>query len=154
MMQFTIQPIAVVKNSRKQIEDDYWGEVLSTIKLADDLHEDALKGIEAFSHVEIIFYFDQVADEKIQYEARHPRNNLDYPLVGILAQRGKNRPNKLGATTVELVEVKGRELTVKGLDAIDATPIIDIKPVMREFLPKGEVRQPEWATDLMKHYWD
>ena len=153
-MQFTIQPVAFVNNSRKQIEDDYWGAVLSTIELADDLHEDALKGIEAFSHLDIIFYFDKVAQEQIQYEARHPRNNPDYPLVGILAQRGKNRPNKLGATTVELVEVNGRTLTVRGLDAIDATPIIDIKPVMREFLPKGEVRQPDWATDLMKNYWE
>ena len=112
-----------------------------------------MKGIDEFSHLEIIFYFDKVSDDKIQYEARHPRNNTDYPEVGILAQRGKNRPNKLGLTIVELLELKQRTLIVKGLDAIDGTPIIDIKPVMKEFLPKDQVRQPNWSISLMENYW-
>ena len=152
-MHFTIKPIAFVNNSRKEILDDNWGAIISTIELSEDIHEDAIKGIHEFSHLDIVFYFDQVPDDKIQYEARHPRNNKDYPEVGILAQRGKNRPNKLGLTTVELIETKGRVLIVKGLDAIDGTPIVDIKPLMKEFLPKGEVRQPAWSTDLMKNYW-
>jgi tRNA (adenine37-N6)-methyltransferase len=113
-----------------------------------------LTGINEFSHLEIIFYFDKVSDDKIQYEARHPRNNKAYTKVGIFAQRGKNRPNKLGVTIVELVEMKKRKLIVKGLDAIDGTPIIDIKPVMKEFLPKGEVLQPNWAVSLMDKYWN
>ncbi|MFJ8103315.1 tRNA (N6-threonylcarbamoyladenosine(37)-N6)-methyltransferase TrmO [Lysinibacillus sp. NPDC096212] len=153
-MLYNIKPIAVVSNSRKMIEDDNWGDVISIIELTKDMHESSLKGIDDFSHLEIIFYFDKVADEKIQYEARHPRNNKDYPEVGIFAQRGKNRPNKIGVTGVELLELKGRTLIVKGLDAIDGTPIIDIKPVMKEFLPKGEIKQPRWANDLMKNYWD
>ncbi|MGE8003183.1 tRNA (N6-threonylcarbamoyladenosine(37)-N6)-methyltransferase TrmO [Lysinibacillus sp. NPDC093216] len=153
-MLYNIKPIAVVSNSRKMIEDDNWGDVISIIELTKDMHESSLKGIDDFSHLEIIFYFDKVADEKIQYEARHPRNNKDYPEVGIFAQRGKNRPNKLGVTVVELLELKDRSLIVKGLDAIDGTPIIDIKPVMKEFLPKGEIKQPRWANDLMKNYWD
>ena len=152
-MQFTLKPIAFVNNSRKEILDDNWGSIISTIELSEEIHEDALKGIHEFSHLEIVFYFDQVSDDKVQYEARHPRNNKDYPEVGIFAQRGKNRPNKLGITTVELVETKPRVLIVKGLDAIDGTPIVDIKPVMKEFLPKGEVLQPDWSTDLMKNYW-
>jgi tRNA (adenine37-N6)-methyltransferase len=152
-MQFAIKPIAFVKNARKEILDDNWGSIISTIVLSEEIHEDALKGIHEFSHLEVVFYFDQVPDDKIQYEARHPRNNKDYPEVGIFAQRGKNRPNKLGITIVELIETKGRVLIVKGLDAIDATPIVDIKPVMKEFLPKDEVRQPDWSTDLMKNYW-
>ncbi|MFE3576257.1 tRNA (N6-threonylcarbamoyladenosine(37)-N6)-methyltransferase TrmO [Lysinibacillus sp. NPDC059133] len=153
-MIYNIKPIAVVSNSRKMIEDDNWGGVISTIELTKDMYESSLKGIDDFSHLEIIFYFDKVADEKIQYEARHPRNNTDYPEVGIFAQRGKNRPNKIGVTVVELLELKDRTLIVKGLDAIDGTPIIDIKPVMKEFLPKDEIKQPIWATDLMKNYWD
>ncbi|MGE7946684.1 tRNA (N6-threonylcarbamoyladenosine(37)-N6)-methyltransferase TrmO [Lysinibacillus sp. NPDC093688] len=153
-MIYNIKPIAVVSNSRKMIEDDNWGDVISTIKLTKDIHESSLKGIDDFSHLEIIFYFDKVVDEKIQYEARHPRNNKDYPKVGIFAQRGKNRPNKIGVTVVELLELKERIIIVRGLDAIDGTPIIDIKPVMKEFLPKGELKQPIWATDLMKDYWD
>lgn len=152
-MTFTLRPIAIVRNQRKEIEDDHWGAVLSTIELAEEIDESSLTGIDTFSHLEVIFYFDKVLDHKIQYEARHPRNNKEFPKVGIFAQRGKNRPNKLGVTIVELVELDHRKLIVKGLDAIDGTPIIDIKPVMKEFLPIGEVRQPEWSVSLMNHYW-
>ncbi|MEC1302763.1 SAM-dependent methyltransferase [Lysinibacillus capsici] len=152
-MQYTIQTIATVRNNRQMLIDDHWGEIISTIELADHIQEASLKGIEDFSHLEIIFYFDKVTDDQIQYEARHPRNNHDYPEVGIFAQRGKNRPNKLGSTIVALLEVKSRGLIVQGLDAIDGTPILDIKPVMKEFLPKEDVKQPAWSIDLMKAYW-
>ncbi|WP_088040774.1 SAM-dependent methyltransferase [Bacillus sp. EAC] len=153
-MSYTINPIAFVKNSRQEIEDDNWGGVVSEIELVDQLSEQSLEGITDFSHLEIIFYFDQVTDDKIQFNARHPRNNTHYPKVGIFAQRGKNRPNKLGLTTVELLNHTDRTITVKGLDAINGTPIIDIKPVMKEFLPKGEIKQPEWSKSLMKNYWE
>lgn len=152
-MTFTICPIAIVRNQREEIEDDHWGAVLSTIELAEEIEETALTGIDTFSHLEVIFYFDKVLDNKIQYEARHPRNNQEFPKVGIFAQRGKNRPNKLGVTIVELVEHNHRKLIVKGLDAIDGTPIIDIKPVMKEFLPISEIRQPDWSVSLMSNYW-
>ena len=152
-MHFFIKPVAFVNNTRKEILDDNWGSIISTIELVETINESSLKGINEFSHLEIIFYFDKVSDDKIQYEARHPRNNKDYPEVGIFAQRGKNRPNKLGVTIVELVDVNKRVLKVKGLDAIDGTPIIDIKPVMKEFLPKGEVSQPSWSISLMENYW-
>lgn len=153
-LQYSIQPVAIVNNNRKEIEDDNWGSIMSTIELTEHFNESSLKGVDEFSHLEIIFYFDKVADEKIQYDARHPRNNKNYPEVGIFAQRGKNRPNKLGVTIVELIDIKQRTLIVKGLDAIDGTPIIDIKPVMKEFLPKGDVKQPNWSTSLMDKYWD
>lgn len=152
-MQYSIKPIAFVNNTRKDILDDNWGSVISTIELEENINEASLKGINEFSHLEIVFLFNKVSDDKIQYEARHPRNNKDYPEVGIFAQRGKNRPNKLGVTIVELIEQKLRILIVKGLDALDGTPIIDIKPVMKEFLPKDEVSQPEWSISLMKNYW-
>ncbi|ANY75268.1 tRNA-Thr(GGU) m(6)t(6)A37 methyltransferase TsaA [Paenibacillus ihbetae] len=152
-MEFIIKPIAYVRNSRTEIEDDQWGSIVSEIELVDDLNASSLEGIDEFSHLEIIFYFDKVADDKIQYEARHPRNNKEFPMVGIFAQRGKNRPNKLGLTTVELLEHHHNKLIVKNLDAIDGTPIMDIKPVMREFLPNREVKQPEWSKKLMEDYW-
>lgn len=126
-MRYSIASVAYVRNNRKGIEDDHWGRVISTIELAESMNESSLAGIDGFSHLEIIFYFDKVPDEKIQYEARHPRNNTEYPKTGIFAQRGKNRPNKLGATIVELLEVQQKTLIVRGLDAIDGTPVIDIK---------------------------
>ena len=149
----TLTPIATVKNSRADVEDDNWGDVLSIIELDAYMPEDALFEIEHFSHAEIIYYFHKVDEKKIETGSRHPRNNPAYPNVGILSQRGKNRPNRLGATIVNVLKREGRQLHVQGLDAIDGTPILDIKPVMKEFLPRGEVRQPEWATDLMKNYW-
>lgn len=101
---FQLKPIAFVKNNRKKVEDDQWQKVMSTIELIDELNEACIQGIEQFSHIEVIFYFDQVKDEKIAYGARHPRNNKAYPKVGIFAQRGKNRPNRIGLTTVPLLK--------------------------------------------------
>jgi tRNA (Thr-GGU) A37 N-methylase len=75
------------------------------------------------------------------------------PKLGTYAQRNKNRPNKLGLTTVELIERNGRTLKVKNIDAINGTPILDIKPVFKEFQPKADIKQPIWVADLMKNYW-
>lgn len=150
---FTVTPIGIVKNSRPQVEDDNWGGIVSEIVLEGALGEEALMGIEDFSHAEIIFYFHQVPEAKIETGARHPRNNPAWPKVGILAQRGKNRPNRLGLTTVKIIRREGASLFVESLDAIDGTPVLDIKPVLQEFQPQGEIRQPEWASELMKSYW-
>ncbi len=150
---FTLAPIAAVKNIRREIEDDNWGDIVSIIELDPSFGEEALFQIESFSHMEVFFIFHLVEDAKIERGARHPRNNMEWPKVGIFAQRGKNRPNRLGATICKVIKREGRQLFVQGLDAIDGTPVLDIKPVMKEFLPREEVRQPEWATELMKNYW-
>ncbi len=149
----TLTPIATVRNSRREVKDDDWGDVISVIVLDASMPEEALFEIESFSHAEVVFFFHLVDDAKVETGSRHPRNNKDWPMVGILSQRGKNRPNKLGITIVKILRREGRDLHVQGLDAVDGTPILDIKPVMREFLPHEEIRQPEWATELMKNYW-
>lgn len=151
MIQLT--PIALVKNSRTEIEDDDWGEVISIIELDVSMPDEALFEIESFSHAEIVYHFHLVPESKIENGSRRPRNNPDWPKVGILSQRGKNRPNRLGATIVKILRREGRQLHVQGLDAINGTPVLDIKPIMREFLPREEVHQPDWATELMKNYW-
>lgn len=148
-----LDPIAFVRNSRQDLTDDNWGSVVSEIVLLPDFGEDSIRGLEDFSHAEIVFHFHRVTDDEIVSGARHPRGNRSWPLVGIFAQRGKARPNRLGLAIVRIVSRTGSVLTVRDLDAIDGTPILDIKPLMREFLPVGEVRQPEWATELMKDYW-
>jgi len=152
MQDIIIQPIAFVHNSRESLEDDFWGEVVSEIELAEQTPTDSLQGIEDFSHIEIIFHF-HLADKPIVY-SRHPRGNKGWPNVGIFAQRGKDRPNKIGITVAELIKKEGRKLFVKHLDAIDGTPVIDIKPVMKEFLINPDsIKQPIWATELMSEYW-
>ena len=148
-----LSPIGTVKNTRRLVEDDHWGNVVSVIELNSSFTEDALLQIEEFSHAEILYYFHLVKDAKIETGARHPRNNQDLPKAGIFAQRGKNRPNRLGASIVKIIKREGTQLFVMGLDAIDETPVLDIKPVMREFLPREEVSQPDWAAELMKNYW-
>jgi tRNA (Thr-GGU) A37 N-methylase len=92
-------------------------------------------------------------DEKEIIFSGHPSGNRNYPLVGIFGQRKKDRPNTLGLCTAELLEHKGRAIKVKYLDAIDGTPVLDIKPVFKEYQKKGVIRQPEWVSDLMKNYW-
>jgi tRNA-Thr(GGU) m(6)t(6)A37 methyltransferase TsaA len=152
-MKFEINPIATVNNDRKEISDDYWGEVVSTITLHDDIPADALDGIEDFSHAEIIFIFDKVNAANILTGSEHPRENKAWPKVGIFAQRKKNRPNLIGSTICEIIKREGRILWVKKLDAIDGTPVIDIKPVLQEFLPQTPIHQPAWSSELMKDYW-
>ena len=153
----SLYPIGEIVNERKIVEDDNWGEIVSIIELNDSFDESALKGIEEFSHLEIIYYFDKVEDSKIVTGARHPRNLEHLPEVGVFAQRVKNRPNKLGLTTVKLLRAENKTLHVKGLDAIDGTPVLDIKPVFRQFLPQvsyqDEIKQPDWVNEIMKNYW-
>ena len=151
-MDIIFQPVAIVKNSRKEMADDYWGSIISEIELQDNVPADAFDGIETFSHLEIIFYFDKTNKSERVFKG-HPRGNKKWPEVGIFAQRKKDRPNSIGLTIVELIERKGRKIIVRYLDAIDGTPVLDIKPVMKEFLPASEMRQPQWSKELMKEYW-
>jgi tRNA-Thr(GGU) m(6)t(6)A37 methyltransferase TsaA len=146
-------PVGYVEAVRPHAEDDYWGGEEACIRLAAEYTPDCLQGIEDFSHVEVLYLFHEVDSAKIVTGARHPRNNTAWPRVGIFAQRGKNRPNRIGSTICRVLRIDGRELYVAELDAIDKTPVLDIKPVMAEFLPREPVRQPRWSQELMSRYW-
>ena len=151
-MDIILKPIATVKNSRTTPIDDNWTAIISEIELVPGMPDEMFNSIEDFSHLEIIYYFDKVGDADIVFSGR-PRGNPAYPLAGILAQRKKDRPNKIGLCTVELVEHNNRTIKVRNLDAIDGTAVLDIKPVFKEFQAKGEIKQPAWVSDLMKNYW-
>ncbi len=151
-VEIKLRPIATVKNSRKTPIDDFWEEVISEIELADDIPVEAFNGISDFSHLEIIYYLNKVENNEIVFSGR-PRGNPDFPMVGIFGQRKKDRPNTIGLCTVELIEHAGRTIKVKYLDAIDGTPVLDIKPVFKEYRLKGEIKQPLWVSELMKNYW-
>lgn len=149
-----LNPIGVVSSPVKQPVDDVWGGVTSRIDLdASRFTADSLRGLADFSHIEVVFLFHLVSESGITTGSRHPRNRPDWPKVGIFAQRGKNRPNRIGVTICRLLSVGNLSLEVAGLDAIDGTPVLDIKPYMREFAARGEIRQPDWATELMGGYW-
>ena len=148
-----LEPVAHVRSPRTDLDDDRWGEVIAVVELVERIPATALDGIEAFSHAELLFHFHRAGPDAIVIDRRHPRGDTAWPLVGIFAQRGSCRPNLLGSTIVEIVQREGRRLSVRGLDAVDGTPVLDIKPVMAEFLPRGDVRQPEWSRDVMHAYW-
>jgi len=149
-----VRPVARVIGGREEVRDDDWGPVTSVLRLdADRFGPEAVAGLDAFSHLEVVYHFDRVPEEKIQTGARHPRGNTDWPLVGIFAQRGKNRPNRLGVSRCRLLRTDGLDLYVQGLDAVDGTPVLDIKPYMAEFGPQGTTTQPDWATTLMRDYY-
>ena len=149
-----LRPIGHVEGGRIVPEDDGWDACRAVIALDPDRFTPAsLDGLEEFSHVEVVFVFDQVDESDITVEARHPRGRTDWPEVGIFAQRGRNRPNRLGVSTCRLVSVGGLRLEVQGLDAVHGTPVLDVKPVMRGFSPRGAHREPAWATEIMARYW-
>lgn len=148
----SLSHIATVSNNRSGLEDDDWGSIISKITLVDGLPAELLKGLDEFSHVEILFHFHRLPEGRIDPPTRSPRNNRDWPDIGLLAQRSAHHPNPLGMTMAKVIRVKGRILTVQGLDAIDGSPVLDIKPVFNEFLPQG-VKQPPWVSELMKDYW-
>jgi tRNA (adenine37-N6)-methyltransferase len=154
MTEITLTPIGIVHSPIHEPVDDVWGGVTARIDLdASRFSEESLAGLDEFSHVEIVFLFDRVANSEIHWGARHPRGRVDWPKVGIFAQRGKNRPNRIGVTVCRLLSVRPLAIEVEGLDAIDGTPVLDIKPYLRQFAPRGEVHQPAWATELMAEYW-
>ena len=151
-MEIKHTPIATVRNTRILPIDDNWEGIATEIELAEHIPTEAFENISDFSHLEIIYFFDKVQKKDLVYSG-YPRGNTAYPLVGIFGQRKKDRTNTIGLCTVELLEHNGRKIKVKYLDAIDGTPILDIKPVFKEFQPKGEIKQPIWVSDLMKNYW-
>ncbi|WP_308289918.1 SAM-dependent methyltransferase [Streptomyces cylindrosporus] len=147
-------PVAYVHNERRELTDDHWGDVPSVIRLdGGRFTPEALLSLDSFSHLEVVFHFHRVEPGKIQTAARHPRNNPEWPLAGIFAQRGKNRPNRIGVSRCRLLKVDGLDVHVLGLDAVDGTPVLDIKPYLRQFGPREEVVQPEWVDDLMRDYY-
>jgi tRNA-Thr(GGU) m(6)t(6)A37 methyltransferase TsaA len=150
-MRFEIQRIGVVRNDRSDPAcSDHWAEVVSDTEIDERFGDDCMLGLEDFSHVEVLFHFDRAAQWP-DYRPRRPRGREDLPLVGMFADRGPRRPNRLGVTTCRIVAVEGRTLTVAGLDAVAGTPVVDLKPTMLEFQVTG-VHQPEWVGRLMSDY--
>jgi tRNA (Thr-GGU) A37 N-methylase len=149
----TLDPIGHVVGGRSEPIDDNWGGVKALIRLDGDRFDtDVLTGLDAFSHVCVVFQFHLVDEPSIVTGARHPRGNEAWPKVGMLAQRAKMRPNRLGVSHCLLLRMEGLDLHVQGLDAIDGTPVLDIKPFMKEFEPTSTT-QPSWASELMAGYY-
>lgn len=150
MNEIVMHPIGFVKNEVEEKKDVAWGSNVSVIELQENYYG-GLEGLEDFSHVIIFYYLDKAEYLKEKHLKRRPQNRDDMPLRGIFSQRGKDRPNKIGMTSVEIVSVTEKNLTVKGLDAIDGTAVLDIKPYYPVY-DKKDASVPEWVNRLMEHY--
>jgi tRNA-Thr(GGU) m(6)t(6)A37 methyltransferase TsaA len=129
-----------------------WATVDSEIHL-DPEYAAGLQGLEGFSHVLVIFFLDRAQgfDAKTQL-LRRPRGMEDMHEVGVFAQRTKYRPNPIGITAVKLLGIDGNVVRVRGLDALDGTPVLDIKPYMPPFDRVDHVEMPPWVGHVMEGY--
>lgn len=145
------QPIGIVKSPVKDAVDKGWGKVTSELHIKREFAK-GLKGIDAFSHIIVVFEMHQSTWSPEADLVRRPQGRADMPLIGIFAQRAKHRPNPIGVTAVKLLGVKGRVLSVKGLDAIDSTPVLDVKPYFPRYDRVDEPTTPEWVGRIMTGY--
>ena len=139
----------VVSPVREPIDID-WGEVESSVRLYTE-YAPGLLGLDQFSHAIVVTHLHKAEWDPHNHLLRHPQEREDMPLLGIFAQRARHRPNSIGVTAVSIINVKENELTVRGLDAIDGTPVLDIKPYVPQY-DKRDATIPQWMEQLMKDY--
>jgi tRNA (Thr-GGU) A37 N-methylase len=140
---FTVVPVAHVVGGRTEPTDDYWGGSRAIIRIdAEKFTDSAVVGLEDFSHLEVVFRF-HLTDP----------TDPDWPAGGIFAHRNMRRLNWLGVSRCRLLKVDGLDLHVEDLDAVDGTPVLDIKPWFNEMGPRGTTRQPTWPTEMLADYY-
>jgi tRNA-Thr(GGU) m(6)t(6)A37 methyltransferase TsaA len=142
----TLDPIGVVRNGCVSPPEprDAWREVISEIVIEDRLL-DALEGIEEFSHIVVLWWMHNLVETGMPLRV-HPGRRPDAPLKGIFAVRTPNRPNPIGKSTVRLLGRRGNVVTVQGLDALDGSPVIDIKPFIPAIDAPSDATVPAWIA--------
>lgn len=150
---FTVTPVAHVVGGRVEPTDDFWGGTRSIIRIDSGRFTiDATKGLDGFSHLEVVFYFHLTDPGDLNLGARRPRDNPNWPKVGIFGHRNMRRINWLGVSRCRLLKIDGLDLHVEDLDAVDGTPVLDIKPWFAEFGPRGEINQASWSSEMLGEY--
>jgi tRNA-Thr(GGU) m(6)t(6)A37 methyltransferase TsaA len=137
-------PIGIVRNSVLEPRMDGWESVRSDIIVREELI-DALDGIDAYSHVIVLFWIDRVPEGERTLGRIHPRGDPQYPLQGVLATRSQRRPNPIGLTVVPLLRRRRNVLRVRSLDAINGTPVLDIKPYIPFYDALPDAAVPDWT---------
>jgi tRNA-Thr(GGU) m(6)t(6)A37 methyltransferase TsaA len=144
-MGMSLTPIGVVKSSIEEPKEEDWQTGVCEIIVNENLKE-ALSRIEEFSHIIVLYWMHQVSSSRRSAMRVHPRGRQDLPLVGVLASRSPVRPNPIGVITVKLLEHRGNVLKVMGLDAVDGTPVLDIKPYIPGYDSPTKAQTPSWVT--------
>ena len=149
MEEAVFKPIGVVRNEIKEPRRDGWEKVTSEIVVDESLAE-GLDGLEEFSHILVVFWIHKVPAMRQPVCKIHPQGRADLPLVGLFATRSPYRPNPVGVSAPRLVERKGNVLRVVGLDAIDGTPVLDIKPYLPHLDAPADYRGPDWVSKFRR----
>jgi len=147
----SMEPIGYVSSPVAERTDENWGQVVSRVVLKSEYSE-GLLGLKDFSHAIIVTFLHQANFDSSKHLRRRPKGLDNMPLVGIFSQRAKNRPNPIGITAVEIVSVDNDYLDVRGLDAINGTPVLDIKPYYPQYDRVNSANVPAWVNELMKGY--
>ena len=142
----SVRPIGVVRNGVRESRMDGWEQLKSDILIRDEL-TGMLDGIEGYSHIIVVFAFDKVP-ESAQKDRIHPRGDARLPEQGVLATRSQVRPSPIGVSVVKLLRRRHNVLRVEALDAIDGTPVLDIKPYFPNYDAVPTAGIPEWAKEL------
>ncbi|MCZ0205944.1 TrmO family methyltransferase [Streptomyces sp. UMAF16] len=153
-MVLEIRSIGTVVEGRTEVADDYWGGVESVIQLDEsEFPLDSVLGLDEFSHLVVVWHFDKASPSDVEYHARSPRGNPDWPATGTFAHRNHRRPNQLAQSFPRLLKIDGLRLHVTDLDAVVGTKIYDLSPYFEEMGPRGPVREPSWPGEMLKDYW-
>jgi len=140
----TLKAIGTVRGEPKQAARRDFAESVSEIVIDSSLTE-ALDGLDEFSHIVVLYWMHRAASGKVPLKI-HPMRRMELPLTGLFATRTPNRPNPIGKATVKLLQRQGNILRVEGLDAIDGTPVIDIKPYIPGYDSAANTTVPQWIT--------
>ena len=144
-MEINLTPIGLVKNNIIEPKRDNWGTVVSEIIINEDLKE-GLSKIEEFSHIIVVFWMHKLSPSQRSVIKVHPKGNQNLPLVGVFATHSPARPNPIGITTAKVLEIHDNVIKVTGLDAMDGTPVLDIKPYIPDHYSASEIKTPDWIT--------
>ena len=148
---FTMHAIGVVRSPQNQMSQGGWARIESTIEI-DAAYQPGLDHLDAFSHVLVTFVLDRAPFTAAEHLHRRPRGRADAPELGVFAQRTKYRPNPIGITAVELLGIENGVVRVRGLDALDGTPVLDLKPYIPMFDRIEAPRVPAWVDAIMDGY--
>ena len=146
-----LHPIGIIKSPVTKMSPGNWGDIQSEIHL-EKQYVAGLKGLEGFSHLMVVFYMHRASFKADQHLLRRPRADERQPKTGVFAQRTKYRPNPIGISAVKLLSIKDHIITVQGLDALNDSPLLDLKPYMPIFDQVGDVRLPDWVNRFEEGY--
>ncbi|MDP2643341.1 MAG: tRNA (N6-threonylcarbamoyladenosine(37)-N6)-methyltransferase TrmO [Desulfobacterales bacterium] len=146
--QMKLAPIGWVNNAIADKHHHGWQDVISVISVTEACVP-ALEGLADFSHIIVLFWFHMIGAEERKTRRERPRRGSGNPELGIFSWHGPRRPNPIGMSIVKLLEIRDNQVTVRGLDAIDQTPVLDLRPYVASYYRVERSEEPGWVTVTM-----